>query len=51
MSFTCQIRPGNKIARLEHLNIEHSLYKRVETTKDCLRALYMNKLENICKHF
>ena len=44
MSFICQIRRGNRIARLEHLqmiNIEHNLYKRVETTKLSPRVLYM----------
>ena len=50
MSFICPIRPGNKVARLEHLqtiNIEHNLYKRVETTKDCLHACIY---EQIGKH-
>lgn len=44
MSFICQIRRGNRIARLEHLqmiNIEHNLYKRVETILLSPRVLYM----------
>lgn len=54
MSFICQIRLDNKIARLERLqmiNIEHNLYKRVETTKDCLHACYIWQIEKHIQAF
>ena len=45
MSFICQIRPDNKIARLEHwqmINIEHNLYSmRGDNKRLSPRVLYM----------